>query len=74
VAHRTVSGAQAGSAVKSLLSRTSGGDVAINHGTVRWCTGLSGEPSVPELNAQRRTRCSQEFTEGVIAKIHRTVR
>ena len=72
--HRTLSGAQAGSAVKSLLSGTGGGDVAINHLTVRWYTGLSGEPSVPELNAQQRTHHSQEFAEDAVAKIHRTVR
>jgi hypothetical protein len=49
VAHRTVSGAQASPAAKSLLSGNSGGDVAINHRTVRWCIGLSGEPSAPVL-------------------------
>jgi hypothetical protein len=37
-------------------------------------TELSGEPSVPALNARRRTRRSREFTEGAAAKIHRTVR
>jgi hypothetical protein len=41
--------------------------MAINHRTVRWCTGLSGESSAAESplsgNSQQRT-----------AKIHRTVR
>jgi hypothetical protein len=32
--HRTLSGAQAGSAAKSLLSGIGGGDVAKNHQTV----------------------------------------
>jgi hypothetical protein len=36
------------------------GDVAINHRTVRWCTRLSGEPTVPAANGglrdQRTTR------------------
>jgi hypothetical protein len=49
MAHQTVSDAQAGSAANSLLSRIGGGDVAINHRTVRWCTRLSGEPSAPAL-------------------------
>jgi hypothetical protein len=66
VVHRTT--------VKSMLSETGGGDVAINHRNVRWCTRLSGEPSMPELNAQRRTRRSREFTEDATAKIHRTIR
>jgi hypothetical protein len=35
--------------------------------------GLSGDPSAPALNARRQTRRSREFTEGVAAKIHRTV-
>jgi hypothetical protein len=45
--HRTVSGAQAGSAAKSLLSGISEGTVAKNHRTIRWCTRLSGEPTAP---------------------------
>jgi hypothetical protein len=45
--HRTVSGAQTGSAAKLLLSGIGEGAVAKNQRTVRWCIGLSGEPSVP---------------------------
>jgi hypothetical protein len=30
------------------------GDVAIIHQTVRWCTGLSGEPTVASANGQPR--------------------
>jgi hypothetical protein len=36
------------------------GDVAINHRTIRWCTGLSGESSVPAQALRRRTRRSRE--------------
>jgi hypothetical protein len=42
-----VSGAQAGTAANSLLSGIGEGVVAKHHWTVRWCTGLSGEPTVP---------------------------
>jgi hypothetical protein len=45
--HRTVSGAQAGSAANSLHSGIGEGIVAKNHRTVRWRTGLSGEPTTP---------------------------
>jgi hypothetical protein len=47
VAHLSVSGAQAGPAANWLLLGFGGGDVAINHQTVRWGTGLSGEYSAP---------------------------
>jgi hypothetical protein len=71
VAHRTVSGAQSGSVVKSLLSGIGMGDVAKNHRTVRWCLVSHQRPrSWP----RRRTPRSREFTEGAAAKIHRTVR
>jgi hypothetical protein len=45
--HRTVSGAQAGPAANLLLSGIDEGVVAKNHRTVRWRTGLSGEPTAP---------------------------
>ena len=32
---------------RTSRSRESAGDVATNHRTVRWCTGLSSESSVP---------------------------
>jgi hypothetical protein len=50
--HRTVRCAQAGFAAKLLLLGIGEGDMVKNHRTVRWCTGLSGEPSAPELNAR----------------------
>jgi hypothetical protein len=37
------------------------GDVAINHRTVRWCTGLSGESTAPAANGRPR---DQRATRG----------
>jgi hypothetical protein len=34
------------------------GDVAIIHRTVRWCTGLSGEPKVACANGRSRNLCA----------------
>ena len=47
VVHRTVFGALGwlGGELAALENRR--GDVAKNHRTVRWCTGLSGESSAP---------------------------
>jgi hypothetical protein len=60
VVHRTVSGAPGWSNVNWPLSGKERGDVAIIHRTVRWCTGLSGEPTAPAANGrphdQRTTR------------------
>jgi hypothetical protein len=42
------------SATNSSLSRNGKGDVAIIHRTVRWCTGLSGEPTVASANGRPR--------------------
>jgi hypothetical protein len=47
VAHRTVSCAPGWLGVNKALLGKEMGDVAIIHWTVRWCTGLSGEPMVP---------------------------
>jgi hypothetical protein len=46
LAHRTVSGAPGWTLVKRLLSGNILRSTAIIHRTVRWCTGLSGEPTV----------------------------
>jgi hypothetical protein len=63
VVHRTVSGALGwlGGELAALGNRW--GDVAKNHRTIRWCTGLSGESSAPapkyigdELVALRKRR------------------
>jgi hypothetical protein len=43
--HRIVSDAQAGAATNSLLSGIAKDTLAKIHWTVRWCTGLSGEPA-----------------------------
>jgi hypothetical protein len=42
------------SATNSLLSRMKKGNVAIIHRTVRWCTGLSDEPTVASANGRPR--------------------
>jgi hypothetical protein len=46
VVHRTVFGAPNWSLVNWLLSGIRRWRTAKNHRTVRWCTGLSGEPTV----------------------------
>jgi hypothetical protein len=48
-----------GSELAALGNRR--GDVAINHQTVRWCTGLSGEPKAPTANSHL---CDQRATRG----------
>jgi hypothetical protein len=50
------------------------GDVAKNHRTFRWCTGLSGESSTlaPKSSAINSSLSGKE--KDVSAKIHRTVR
>jgi hypothetical protein len=49
-----------GPAANSSLSGNEEGTAAIIHRTVRWCTGLSGEPKAPAANGhlrdQRATR------------------
>jgi hypothetical protein len=52
VVHRTVSGESA--AAKSPLSGEVWRRSAIIHRTVRWCTGLSGEPTVGWANGRPR--------------------
>jgi hypothetical protein len=49
-------------------------DVAINHWTVQWCTGLSGESSAPVPKSSTTNSSLSGKTEGAAAKIHRTVR
>jgi hypothetical protein len=61
VVHQTVSG---GAPDSVRCARTSPGEqpalgsrrwhTAINHRTVRWCTGLSGEPTVGQANGRSR--------------------
>jgi hypothetical protein len=54
--HRTVSGAPGWSLVKRLLSGKDQRRTAIIHRTVRWCTGLSGEPTVVSAMVGRAIR------------------
>jgi hypothetical protein len=70
VVHRTVSGAPGWLGVNWALSGKEKGDVAIIHRTVRWCIGLSGEPTAPAANGrsrdQRATRGSRQRSVGHI--------
>jgi hypothetical protein len=75
VVHQTVSGGAPDSVryarpvtVNWLLSGLQRRRTAINHRTVRWCTGLSGEPTVGRANGQSRnpraTRGKCQRSEG----------
>jgi hypothetical protein len=44
--------------------------VAINHRTVRWCTGLSGESSTPAPKSSATNSSLSGKAEGAVAKIH----
>jgi hypothetical protein len=63
----------------SPLSGNGKDDVAIIHRTVRWCTGLSGEPTVASANGRprnlRATRVSLQRSVGHtgLSGVHRTV-
>jgi hypothetical protein len=65
--HRTVRCARLASA-NWLLSGLRRRCTAINHRTVRWCTGLSGEPTVGRANGRprnpRATRGKSQRSEG----------
>jgi hypothetical protein len=61
---RPVSHSQA----KSSLSGSDQRRTTINHRTVRWCTGLSGEPTVG------RAICARHVAEPTVRRGHRTVR
>jgi hypothetical protein len=52
--HRTVSGAPGWRLSNWLLSGLRRRRTTINHRTVRWCTGLSGEPIVGRANGRPR--------------------
>jgi hypothetical protein len=73
VVHLIVSGAPGWLGVNWALSGKVKGDVAINHRTVRWCTGLSGEPTAPVGNGRPH---DQRATRGraKVGWAHRTVR
>jgi hypothetical protein len=77
--HRTVSGAPGWLGVNRALSGKEKGDVAINHRTVWWYTGLSGESTAPATNGrsrdQRATRGARQRSVGHtgLSGVHRTV-
>jgi hypothetical protein len=56
VVHRTVSSAPGRSPVKRPLSGKDQRRTTISHRTVRWCTGLSGEPTVASATVGRAIR------------------
>jgi hypothetical protein len=70
--HRTVRCARLAS-VNRLLSGLQRRRTAINHRTVRWCTGLSGEPTVGPANGRPR---NPRATRGgpTVRRGHQTVR
>jgi hypothetical protein len=49
------------------------GDVAIIHQTVRWCTGLSGEPTAPAPTVVRAIN-ARHVAALTVGWVHRTVR
>jgi hypothetical protein len=49
------------------------GDVAIIHRTVRWCTRLSGEPTVGRAIFARHVDCSNGRLVHRTVRVHRTV-
>jgi hypothetical protein len=73
VVHRTVSGAPGQPPVNRPLSGKVWRRTAIIHRTVRWCMGLSGEPTAP---AQRSTAQSagDAWPAPTVGRGHRTVR
>jgi hypothetical protein len=68
VVHRTVSGAPGWRLSNWLLSGLRRRRTTINHWTVWWCTGLSGEPTVGRANGRpqnpRATRGTSQRSEG----------
>jgi hypothetical protein len=68
VVHRTVSGAPGWTLVNRPLSGKFWRRTAIIHRTVRWCTGLSGEPTVGRAIFARRVAAP------TVGGGHRTVR
>jgi hypothetical protein len=73
VVHRTLSDAPGWRLVIWPLSGTRRRSTAKNHRTVRWCTGLSGEPTVGQANGRlRNPRVTRGRANG--QKGHRTIR
>src|SRR5688572_20251353 len=81
VVHRTVSGGAPDSvrcarlALANLLfSGLRRWCTTINHRTVRWCTGLSGEPFTGELVVLGRRLTTYDYNSPDCPVVHRTVR
>jgi hypothetical protein len=66
--HTGLSGAPGWLDVNCALLGKEKGDVAINHQTVRWCTGLSGQPKALAANGRlhnpRATRGPHQWSVG----------
>jgi hypothetical protein len=73
VVHRKVSGALGWPTVNRLLSGKRQRRTAIIHWTVRWCTGLSGEPTAPAANGRSRST-RDTWLVPTIGWAHRNVR
>jgi hypothetical protein len=73
VVHWTVFGAPGWSAANWPLSRKLQRCTAIIHRTVRWCTGLSGEPTTASATVGRQIR-GRRVTRSNGRQGHRTVR
>jgi hypothetical protein len=79
--HRTVSGGAPDSVRCARLATAnwllSGSDqrrTAINHRTVRWCTGLSGEPFTGEVVALGKRLTAYDYKSPDCPVVHRTIR
>jgi hypothetical protein len=70
--HRTVSGAPGWSPVKRPLLGKDQRRTTIIHWTVRWCTGLSDEPTVASATVGR-TICRRRVPATTVGRGHRTV-
>jgi hypothetical protein len=73
VVHRTVSGAPGRALANWPLSGLHWRRTAIIHRTVRWCTGLSGEPMAASATVGRAIR-ARRVAQPTVGWEHRTVR
>jgi hypothetical protein len=73
VVHRTVSGAPGWFLANWPLSGIRRWRTAIIHRTVRWCTGLSGEPTTASTTVDRQIRGRRVFAP-TVGRRHQTVR
>jgi hypothetical protein len=75
VVHRAVSGAPGWSLVNSPLSGIRRWRTTKIHWTVRWCTGLSGEPTVGRANGRpRNPRVTRGRANGLMGALDCPVR